>query len=137
GLLVGGLCLSLAGETRAQELDAQTAARLRFASFAVRNLAPSPAEAKAVASGETTVPALIEKWLQEPSHTAKVREFFWELFGTQDFNMEPGWRVKKDENGVYYAVERGSCDTGSTSVTAWWSEKAVKMCANIVSDAWT
>ena len=118
--------------------DPAAAARLRHLGFAINDAPPSPEEAQRFAAGEVTLDALVDTWLGGERHRARIKRFFYDLFGTQDFAIISANHVllKKNALGIYKLPDKTDCSpTDAAEVGAWWLEpgQTVRVCNNSLS----
>jgi len=136
-LLLALMGAALAGEGTARA-NPRAATQLRHMSFAVNDAPPTPAEARRFAAGEVTMDQLVAEWLAGEAHRNRIKRFFYDLFGTQDWAASAGDHVSllKNAQGIYRLPDKPDCGAGdSAEVSAWWLEpgQTVKVCNNVVT----
>jgi hypothetical protein len=132
------LAAVLAAGAAAARADVRGAGQLRHMSFAVNDAPPSAEEARRFAAGEVTMDELVAGWLAGEAHRGRIRRFFHDLFGTQDFGVISAEHVllRKNALGIYKLPDKPDCGAAeSSAVPAWWLEpgQTVKVCNNILS----
>ena len=84
---------------------------LRFASFALRDIAPSADEAKAVSQGQAKAQDYVDGWLQSAEHQQRVGRFFNDFFGV-DPDVLPAvadFALKKNARSLNHLFNNGAC----------------------------
>lgn len=123
--------------------EAASRAQLRFLSFVIRDQAPTVEEAKAFRSGEKSLEGLVQQWLRDPGHTARIKRYFQDMFGVADdvnVLMNPFMLKKAKDTDYYYRWwdDKKVCPNQDyTDVEAWWLEpgETVKVCRTEATDS--
>jgi hypothetical protein len=135
---LAALALALVSPSPARAQQA-SAAQLRHVSFAVQDAPASAEEARRFVAGEVTLAQLVDEWMKGDGHRAKIRRFFYDMFGTQDFGAfsTDAVLLHKNAAGILGLPDKPNCTPGEASdVYAWWLEpgQTVKVCSNVLSD---
>lgn len=120
-----------------QQALADSATEMRFMSLTIQDSPISVSDAKAVASGSTTLTELIDTWLASDAHKVRIKRYFNDQYGVgPEFNtISSAFILQQQSDGAYYLEDKGTCSETISIEDAWWLNEgeSIKVCTNTLS----